>query len=170
MALRAPGAKEGLMRSWPVSLLVPYDDPDLLFRVVDIATEDGTVRGIPLGSVWTVDGEVREDTRGWLAEKAEAAGWYVRAIERVGGREFWAALPPKMIAYVTHLGEGDVHELGTCSARDARAIVDAFNARRRVPDLPGAREIAAEARRVHARWTEEGDPHYYVETLLVDDE
>jgi hypothetical protein len=136
-----------------------FDHPELLSRVVDIETPDGTRRGISLGSIWTVDGVVREDNVvHWIAEVARAAGWPVQVVDRVGDREWWAALEPTVRITLSHLGEGDRTDLGSCPPRLARAVVDALNGAGDLPDDPAAQDVAAAYQRANAAWRDEGTP------------
>lgn len=156
--------------------MIPFDDSDLLSRVVDIETDAGTFRGIQLGSVWTVRGVTREDTLAaneWLVEKARAAGWVVDVYDQAetgdSVRRWYAAREPRVAIHLTHSGEGDDHVVGECSAWDAAAIVRALNGEGgSMP--PAGIAIRDAADRVNARWFARGDaegtPWYTAERVI----
>lgn len=154
--------------------MIPFDDPDLLSRVVDIETEAGTFRGISLGSVWTVRGVVREDTLAaneWLVQKAHAAGWVVDCHDKVetgdSVREWYAAREPRIAIHLTHSGEGDDHVVGECSIAEATPILRALNEGYTIPSF--GVDIANAAHRVNVAWFRrpgaEGAPWYSAEPV-----
>lgn len=169
--MAAPIFVSNLVEMTMENKVADFDDLDFLARVRDLETDAGTIRGIPLGSEWIVNGQVREDSRApleWLERKAALAGWVTRCYEVVGGRSFYAAVEPLIEIHATHLGEGDDHLLGTCSVRDARAIVRALNGKGELP--PGSEGIALAVIRLGETWTDEGRPYYTARPAAVDGE
>lgn len=114
-----------------------FDDPSLLSKLTTIETEHGSpFRGIPLGSVWTEDGKVREDTHAQflgIEQAAQLAGWPVVVYETVGSREFYAAKEPMVAIHMTHSGAGDRVPVSNAPASMVRALVNALNGRGAVP-------------------------------------
>lgn len=140
--------------------MAAFDDLDLLSHL-GIVDGDPPRPGISLGSRLWIEGVCVEDSVDVrLSLLAQRANWRVVVVERLGRREFWAAIPPTIDVYATHLGEGDAHPLGECPLEHARAVVRALNLRDPWPSVELQQRFSRAAAAVEARWKRGGKPYY----------